>query len=213
MRHLRLPAAAALMLSAVATPAFGGTVGFSCITNNVVSDCTIGAAQLSLDVVSEGSGQVRLTFSNAGPQDAVISEIYIDDEGRLFTGIASIVNGTGVLFEPGASPPKLPGRQLASPDFEVTADLLAQAAPAPPKNGVGEGESVSIIFNLRAGTSFSDVLTRFGDGTLRAGLHVIAFASGGSESFVSEPVPEPSAALLVLAGLAGVALRRPGRSR
>jgi len=55
------------------------------------------------------------------------------------------------------------------------------------------------------------VLTQFGDGTVRAGVHVIAFADGGSVSLVNEPVPEPSTALLLAAGLAGLAALRSRR--
>ena len=45
----------------------------------------------------------------------------------------------------------------------------------------------------------------------RVGLHVIAFASGGSESFVTL-VPEPASALLLGAGTFGLsALRRRRR--
>jgi hypothetical protein len=196
-----------LLLIAVALPASAASVGFGCITGNLASDCAIGEAQLHLAITDEGSGQVRFTFSNSGPLPSVISEIYFDDGALL--GIASIIDGTGVAFQQDAHPPDLPGGNLASPPFEVTAGFLAEAVPSPAMNGVGPGEWVAITFNLRSGASYSDVLTQFSDGTVRAGVHVISFASGGSESFVNHPLPEPSAALLLLVVAPGVvALRR-----
>jgi len=211
MRRTHLHAAVALLLCAVATPAFAATVGFGCITNSSASDCGIGSAQLQLTITSEGPEQVRFKFWNSGPEQSVISEVYFDDGALL--GIASIVNGSGVVFHQDANPPDLPGGNNAVPPFQVTAGFLAEAIPSPAMNGVGPGEWVSIIFNLQSGASFSDVLTQFSDGTVRAGVHVISFASGGSESFVNHPLPEPSAAVLLLAGLSGVALHRLLSSR
>jgi hypothetical protein len=194
---------AAALLSLTALDAAAATIGFDCITNSSATDCGIGEAQLKLDITDEGAGKVRFTFRQTGPAQAVISEIYFDDGALL--GIASIVNGTGVSFVQGANPPNLPGANLASPPFEVTAGFLAEAIPSPSMNGVGKGEQVAIIFNLKNGATFNDVLSQFGDGTVRAGVHVISFASGGSESFVNNPLPEPMTGLLVLVGAAALA--------
>ncbi len=206
MRRPRVHAALVLLLTAFAMPASAASVGFGCITGSLASDCAIGETQLHLAITDEGPGQVRFTFSNSGPLQSVISEIYFDDGSLL--GIASIINGTGVVFQQDANPPNLPGGNLASPPFQVTAGFLAEAVPSPAMNGVGAGEFVAIIFNLQGGASYSDVLTQLSDGTVRAGVHVISFTSGGSESFVNHPLPEPSTALLLLAAPGLVALRR-----
>lgn len=206
MRGPRVHAAVLVLFSTLTMPAAAASVGFGCITNSLAGDCAIGEAQLHLDITNEGPSQVRFTFSNSGPQQAVISEVYFDDGALL--GIASIVNGTGVLFQQDASPPNLPGANLASPPFQVTAGFLAEAVPSPAMNGVGAGEFVAIIFNLQGGASYADVLTQLSNGTIRAGVHVISFTSGGSESFVNHALPEPSAALLLLAAPGIVALRR-----
>jgi hypothetical protein len=204
-----LGSVAAALLAVCALPAAAATLGFGCITNNSATDCGIGQGQLQVDVTDEAPGQVRFTFRNAGPSQSVISEIYF--ESTALASISSIVNGSGVSFAQGANPPDLPGGNNATPPFSVTPGLLAQAANPAPTNGVGAGEQVAIILNLQSGTTFSDVLTDLGNGNLRTGIHVIAFASGGSESFVNSRLPEPGSALLhllVLAGVAGLAALR-----
>jgi hypothetical protein len=46
------------------------------------------------------------------------------------------------------------------------------------------------------------------NGDLRIGFHVQDFDGGGRESFVNDPVPEPSTALLIGMGLSVLASRR-----
>lgn len=182
----------------VALPAQATTVGFGCITNNLAGDCAIGESQLSAEVSDQGGGVVRFLFVNAGPEASAISEVYFDDGSLL--ALSTVTDGPGVDFEPDANPPDLPGGNSISPAFQVTAGFLAQAIPAPSMNGVGPSEWVAIDFLLQGGKTFADVLTDLSTGDLRIGLHVIAYASGGSESFVNTPLPEPSTGLLLGAG-------------
>lgn len=107
-----------------------------------------------------------------------------------------------------ASPPNLPSGQNAIPPFQVTSGFLAESVPAPSMNGVGPAEWVKIQFTLQGGQTINDVLTELTNGDLRIGIHVIAFESGGSESFINTPIPEPATALLVGLGLLGLAARR-----
>jgi hypothetical protein len=182
------------------------THGFECLTNNLAGDCAIGEAQLSVDVTDQGGGVVRFTFSNSGPAISGISEIYFDDGSLL--ALASVIDGPGVNFEPDASPPNLPGGQNAVPPFQVTQGFLAESVPSASQNAVRPGEWVALDFTLQGGQTFADVISELNDGTLRIGIHVIAFGSGGSESFIHD-VPEPGlASLLGLAALGLVALRR-----
>jgi hypothetical protein len=92
----------------------------------------------------------------------------------------------------GATPRNLPGASQASPRFETTNGFSADSESPTQPSGVNPGESLGILFSLRPGKSFADVLTHLGDGSLRIGIHVQGFAGGGSESFVNLPEPGPS---------------------
>ncbi|XVJ57973.1 MAG: PEP-CTERM sorting domain-containing protein [Tepidisphaera sp.] len=60
-------------------------------------------------------------------------------------------------------------------------------------------ETLVLTFNLINGGTYASVLSAMNNGSLRVGMHVIAFANGESESFIT-PTPG-SMALLGLAGL------------
>jgi hypothetical protein len=203
IRDCLVAALGALLLSA---PASAVTLGFDCLTGNLAGDCAIGESQLSVELTDQGGGVVQFHFRNAGPQASVISEVYFDDGSLL--ALSTVIDGPGVDFEPDASPPNLPGGQNAIPPFQVTAGFLAESVPAPSMNGVGPAEWVKIQFTLQGGQTINDVIAELTNGDLRIGIHVIAFESGGSESFINTPIPEPATALLVGLGLLGLAARR-----
>lgn len=197
---------AVLAVAAFAPSASAVPLGFSCITNNNAGDCTIGQSQLSVDVTSPGAGLASFLFSNTGPGASSIADIYFDD-GTLL-GIASIINGAGTSFSQGASPPNLPGANNASPPFQVTAGFLADSDPPVQPNGVNPGETVEIIFSLMGGGTLGDVLAELADGSLRIGIHVQGYGSGGSESLVNIPIPEPGTLALLGVGLSAIGARR-----
>ncbi len=106
----------------------------------------------------------------------------------------------------------MPGRNNISPSF-VT-DFSTDADPPVKHNGVGPGESLGILFNLRSGEGFLDVLADLGSCDLRIGIHVQGFASEGSMSLINNPtqIPIPATILLLVSGLLGlVGLRRDFR--
>jgi hypothetical protein len=77
--------------------------------------------------------------------------------------------------------------------------------------GVGPDEWVALEFALQGGQTIDDVIAELTTGQLRIGIHVIAFASTGSESFLNTPVPEPGTALLLGGGLLSLATLRRRR--
>lgn len=193
-------------------------------TNNKTTDVAIGQAQLSLTVSDAGSGLVRFQFANSGPAASSITDIYFDDRASpvLFsTPIYSFDNsGGGVNFSTYASPGNLPGGRRI--DFVATYGLTADSNSPTSINGVNPGESVGVITALANGHTYNDVLTSLADRSLRVGIHVQAFASGGSESFVNNggsgpppAIPEPSSMAILGIGLAGAVtkLRRRNQNK
>lgn len=182
-------------------------LGFDCITNNSMTNCAVGEAQLSVDVTDAGSDQVRFTFSNSGPEALFISDIYFDngEPGSTLVSIAALEEMMGVDFQtpiPGMG--GLPGGNTIG--FDTTMNLETNNAPGS-ANGVDPGEMLGVLFDLVSGQTFADVIDELVSSALRVGIHVQGFQPNGSESFVNTPVPLPAAiwflgtGLLALAGI------------
>lgn len=215
-RHVVARATAAI----VAIAGFAGTAsavifGLDNITTNNAGDVAIGKAQIQLEATSPNAGQVLFTFSNVGSQPAVIEQVFF--ERSPAASLAAIMESTGVSFSQDKKPGNLPGGNSLSPQFQ---EVFSASADSPaPFNGVNNtldgSQTLGLLFNLACGKTFDDVLTQMGNGSFRVGLHVIAFASGGSESFINDssprPVPLPQTAALLLAGVPMVLRRRQWR--
>jgi hypothetical protein len=201
----------------IAPQVFGYTVNFYCISDVDGGIAAVGN-QLTVDISDPGNGQVLFTFSNTGPIDSTITEIYFDD-GTLL-GISSLIENLGVDFvaEEG-KPSNLPGGNNIDPDFETTQFFLAEAVPPPAHTGIDPGESLGIVFDLMPGTTFSEVIAALSllpddsDEWLRIGLHVTGIGIDGEESasFVNNPVPIPGSAILLISGLLALPFFRKGR--
>ena len=96
MKHLLLALCLSVCAAAPASAATA-TYSFDCLTNTNADNCSIGEAQLSLNVTDTlVSSQVLFEFTNTGAEAASITDIYFDD-GTLF-GISQVFNGSGVNF-------------------------------------------------------------------------------------------------------------------
>jgi hypothetical protein len=197
---LTLSAAALIGIATPSLEAQAIPLSFSCITNNSAGDCSIATSQLSVTLDALGTDQVRLEVSNDGPAASVYARILFD--GTILSGIAAIANGPGVDFADASPGGVLPGGNGNPINF--TTDLEAEADNPKPQNGIGPGESLTIDLDIASGFDFDDVVAALTDGSLRIGMHVQSFASGGSESVLNVPVPEPGTLLLLCAGLLGL---------
>jgi hypothetical protein len=181
------------------------TYGFYNITNNSTADADIGESQLSVQVSDCGTELVSFKFSNEGPDDCVITEIYFQDGSIL--GFASIDESLpGVDFKEAGSinPKNLPGGKSIMPQFTAVTAFSIESLNPGPKWGVGPGEWVEVVYSLQSGKAYMDIIEELNTEPLRIGIHVQSYADGGSESFVNTPEP----ATMVLLGLGGLVLRK-----
>jgi hypothetical protein len=193
-----------------ATVLFTGLVqaedfGFDCVTNNNATNCATGEAQFDLSftqtVVNSGY-QLDFKLTNSGPLASSITDVYFDwgSPAPVGQGSGQIIQGAGVKFDWDASPGNLPGGNTIG--FTASTGLTADSDSPVSANGVNSGESITFRFL----TGYAGALDDLYSGTLRVGLHAQSFANGGSESFVTTPVPEPSAVAMMLVGLGVVGL-------
>jgi hypothetical protein len=199
------------------------TYSFDAFTFTTTLDESQGEAQLRMDVLAPGedsvsSGQVGFKFYLLGSDAMTITKVLFAD-GDLFLNPTSPTKieyptyntstKTGVLFTVNTSPSdsEFPWQTTSALDAFVSED--ADSPPA--KTGVGLGESLEVVFTMKTGKGYSDVISALSTSSLAVGLHVQSFSDGGSAKFVDTPsplgsvVPLPGAVLLLGAGLVRLA--------
>lgn len=192
-----------------ASAASATSFSFHCISGDGGGDCAIPIDELWVDVQDEGAGEFSISLHNESGVRSPLTSLYIEDADGLITGLVSIGGSSGVSFELGGKPPGLPSGSVE--DFEE--HWTFSALNPKPKNGVGSGEELTIVFTLADGYSYEDVIAAMTDGSLRLGVHAPPFGAGGNQSFVTgggsgDPVPEPGTLALLLAAGTVWALRR-----
>jgi hypothetical protein len=199
-------AAVLLPLMSVLGPnaAHAATISFERITSNSSIDAS---SQLSVVASDEGT-EALFSFSvlSGAQSGASISEIYFSDTLGLFTPLPLIRTEQGVSFVAGsASPPNLPGGNNATPPFQVTDFLLADATGRN-SNAIQIGDLLVLGLVYSQGSDFADLQNALQRGEFRIGLHVRALEGGESDSFVSTaaPIPLPAAGWLLLTAVGGL---------
>jgi hypothetical protein len=206
LRILIVTSIALTCFAAGASPAVAqvtepATYNFVTCTNNNPGDVAIGQAQITMIVsfleVSPADRRARFRFENSGANASSLARVRFYDPANQLLEPLHITNGPGVSFSAGTNPggPVLPGGQDC-PGLDGTGTMVfethdsASAGPPPPVNGVNPGEWLEIEMRLSSWISFNDIVAGLGSGQIRIGIHVIAFASGGSESFVNLGDPQ-----------------------
>ena len=195
------------------------TLGFNNITGNSVIDAAIGEAQLTVDIVDIGGGQVKFVIHNDGPGTSSVQQVYFRDGAVLsFDSLIDYDDGVGgdpcVDFTPGVPGAGLPGASTAWKSaifFDADADT-PQPIPKGINNGDPTGDWLGVIFDINSGFTYANVETQFLQHDMEIGLHVQAFGDGKSESFINNGtiIPAPGAIVLgsIGVGLVGWLRRR-----
>lgn len=200
-----------MLCAAAAQAGLTQTYDFYNITHNNAANAAIGQSQLSVQVSEYEADQVGFKFMNNGDEDCVITEIYFQAGSLLgFAWIDDTLPEVDFKEEAvgDVNPKNLPGGKSIDPQFIATSAFSIEPLNPEPHWGVKPGEWVEIVYTLQTGKTYADIVDELDSAAMRIGIHVQAFADGGSESFIT---PEP--ATMVLLGLGGLVLRRHKRRR
>jgi hypothetical protein len=193
---LALSPLALLVTALTAGPAQAFQFGLGNISGNSATNALAGQNQLFIDVTDALGGEnmsatkALFKFSNIGPAASSITQINIDNSTVLKSAGAITDSGAGVDFSQSTKALNL----AAGNTVGFTSDFSFKANTPVSQMGVNPSEWVSITFDLNSGKTLQSLIDDMRSGALRFGMHVQAFANGGSEAFVNTPkviVPPP----------------------
>jgi hypothetical protein len=188
---------------------------FSAITANDTNGTsqTVGETQFWVEIVETSPGNISALFTNIGPYDSRISEIYFDTLDPYVTPpvdlqIQNIIGSDGVAFTEDANPSNPPGG--GDPLIAFYSD---ESADSKSKFGIDPYES--LLLELTLSDPPYDFLTMLLSGDLRIAVHAQSLGENGqySESFINnivpydaptDPIPEPGTLALVGIGALGL---------
>lgn len=210
-RYLTTFGVAAAVLTGASSAA---TYSFTNITGNSATNAAAGEAQLSLTTLAGANPQlVRFNLNNAVGIASSVKNVFVDDSAGVLASVNGFTATTGVSFTSGTNG-SLPGGNGVG--FDEIHSLGVRANNPAPHNGVNDGEMLDWTYTIAAGYTLADVEAALNSGELRFGVHVISWAEGGSEAFVTsgdpdgepEIIPAPLAGVMGGAGLGLIAARR-----
>lgn len=212
-------ARAVFAAATVSAQSAASTVNFSAYTNNSGDVARI----VTTAAFSETASTFTITLSNNSTA-GVITEFYFETGDAIQgLGSATIQNGSGTSFSPGARPKDPKGGIHNTVGGAWSGNFFSMGANSPsPHNGVGIGESISIVFNRTAGFSLTDLIDAINAQEIRFAQHYQEWGEGGDDSewLVSTGfsnnlivVPLPPAAWAGLGTLAMISGVRAARRR
>lgn len=166
------------------------------------------AGQMFMDTDTSGSilGLSNIGFTNAGPSDSVITEIYFGSFDESINLDVTDINGCseGVNFQlTKLKPSDPPGANGDVTWWYITLDGADTVNP-PPDNGISPYKCLNLevsyddsIYNM----SFTEMIQ---NDIVQVALHVTGLSDPDSATFVNDTVVVPEPASLVLIGSAGV---------
>jgi hypothetical protein len=148
----------------------------------------------SFDVSDAGSNKILFQFINSSDEGS-IGDVYLENTGNLLSNMKLNVGNVGKVNFKNISPGNLPqGNKIG---FN---EAFGARFSGGRSNRVSEGESLGITFT----GNYNDVISAIQNNNLRVGIHIQEIFKEESDSFVSEPVPEPLTIIGSIAGLGSV---------
>lgn len=194
----------ALMMAAAAATAQAQSIPFAIFENS--SGVDTGGLNLSLSL-HDGGTYADLVIANNSTIGGVVTKVYVEKPSSFTVSNITINNaGVGSKWSANAGG-GVPGSiALYSGAWEGTVASF-KANPSPMKNGIGEGQFLSLRLNLGS-SSFEELAAALAAQDLRLVAHIQGLGNTGEYSVWGTTIPAPASAALLGAGFVGVVRRR-----